>query len=250
MNKILIIIFSLIISINCLEADILKEKYDPKKLEIDRVWFKKLLNGGFILHFRHAERDKWIDVEIYDALETHEYENGVNIKPNTKKLYFANAVCLNDRGKVQARAMGEYLNKIKLPISYVVSSPSCRARQTSELAFNGYDDLNVLLVHRGPYDESGKDHIDKLRNFYKTLPITKGFNVVISGHNSTLHMDMFDNKDEIKAKKFKGGFERLTLEEGGFFVISKSTNINGEIILNLEHQFHNFLLFSRFLNNR
>ena len=24
-----------------------------------------------ILHFRHAERDKWIDVQKYDALESH-----------------------------------------------------------------------------------------------------------------------------------------------------------------------------------
>ena len=31
---------------------------------------QEILKGGYILHVRHAERDKWIDVKIYDAFES------------------------------------------------------------------------------------------------------------------------------------------------------------------------------------
>ena len=36
------------------------------------------MGGGYILHFRHAERDKWIDVQMYDALESDVHNNGNN----------------------------------------------------------------------------------------------------------------------------------------------------------------------------
>ena len=30
--------------------------------EEDNYWSKEIMNGGYILHFRHAARDKWIDI--------------------------------------------------------------------------------------------------------------------------------------------------------------------------------------------
>ena len=39
------------------------------KNENDYYWAKKIMEGGYILHFRHAERDKWIDVVNYDSLD-------------------------------------------------------------------------------------------------------------------------------------------------------------------------------------
>ena len=51
--------------------------------------------------------------------------------------YFSKAVCLNDRGLVQGRAIGEIIKKVNIPYHVVVSSPSCRARQTAKLAFGG-----------------------------------------------------------------------------------------------------------------
>ena len=43
-----------------------------------RYWAEEIIKGGYILHFRHAERDKWIDVHMYDALESEVHENGYN----------------------------------------------------------------------------------------------------------------------------------------------------------------------------
>ena len=106
-----------------------------------------LKEGGYILFFRHAEREKWIDVAMYDALEA-------NHLPNAEDRFYEKAVCLSSKGKIQARAMGEVIRLLNLPVSSVVSSPSCRARQTAELVFGKYDNLNKVLVYKGPFLEN------------------------------------------------------------------------------------------------
>ena len=103
----------------------------------DDYWAREILNGGYILHFRHAERDKWIDVQMYDVLESDLHTNGIDDSRYAENDYFSQAVCLNERGKIQAKAMGEHIQHIGLPISTVVTSVSCRGRQTADLAFGG-----------------------------------------------------------------------------------------------------------------
>ena len=90
-------------------------KYDEVQ-DKDRKWFaqskydetiaKDIPNGGYILFVRHAHREKWIDVTMYDA-----YETLVNVK--AENTYFDKAVCLSSRGKVQAKMMGEFIRKVK-----------------------------------------------------------------------------------------------------------------------------------------
>ena len=184
------------------------------------------MEGGYILHFRHAERDKWIDVTMYDALESDVHDNGLDNGRFAEDDYFDQAVCLNSRGKIQAKAMGEHLKNIKFPIGYIASSVSCRARQTAELAFNGYDSLHRILVHTGPYNELRKNRKESLIDFYKKLTIDNNKNTLISAHNSVVVCEMFVNT---KCPS------KLELEEGGFFVISKTDD--GLI---LDHEFHHF----------
>ena len=117
---------------------------------------KDILNGGYILFFRHAEREKWIDVTKYDAIEML---NGLKAEDE----YFSKAVCLSDRGLVQARAIGEIVKELKLPYHTVVSSPSCRARQTAEIAFGGYDDIKNVFLHYGPFYEDKSEFAQKVK---------------------------------------------------------------------------------------
>ena len=196
--------------------DNLKEKHD--------IWSKKILEGGYILFFRHAERDKWIDVQMYDALETQLKGEKLDSFRFAENEYFANAVCLNKRGKIQAKAMGEVIRFTKLPIGYVVSSPSCRSRQTADLAFGGYDQLEKNLVHKGPYKEIG-DRPKFLEDFIKNLPRSEGKNIIISAHNGVIGEHLFPG--------------RRSLEEGGFYVLSLN---NDKLVL--EHEFNNFRFFS------
>jgi len=192
-------------------------------------WAKEIMNGGYILHFRHAERDKWIDVEMYDALESDHHNNGKNESRYAENDYFSDAVCLNSRGKIQARAMGESLKYINLPIGSVHSSVSCRSRQTADLAFGGYEKLHRILVHKGPYNENETTRVNKLKELYSNFPLEGGKNTIVSAHNSVIDCNMFINN-----KCPKG----LKLEEGGFYVIR-----NTKDGLLFEHEFHNFQLF-------
>ena len=111
---------------------------------------------------RHAERNKWLDTSMYDAAETSEAIRGEN-------EYFADFFCLNKRGNVQAKVMAEHLNHINFPVGYVISSTSCRARQTADIVFGGFDEMKTILVHKGPYKENEKKRIEQLKNLYLSL---------------------------------------------------------------------------------
>lgn len=203
-----------------------QEELDKKNYE----WAKKIMKGGYILSFRHAEREKWIDVVMYDLLDSHIHNKGEDQTRFPENDYFSKAVCLNDRGIVQANAMAEFVNNINIPIGYIITSTSCRARQTADIVFGGYDEMKTILVHKGPYKENEKKRVEKLKNLYLSLPIITGKNTVVSAHNSVVHQGMFENFIQ----------EELFLEEGGFYVISKK---NGK--LRLEHKFFTFSEFSK-----
>ena len=210
----------------------------PYKIsEKDVYWAKEILKGGYILHFRHAERDKWIDVQMYDALESDLHNNGLNESRYAENDYFNRAVCLNDRGKIQAKAIGESLKFIGLPIGAVYSSVSCRARQTAEISFGKYDDLHRILVHKGPYNESEAERVENLKNLYSNFKEVDGKNVIVSSHNGVVNCSMFTNQKTCP--------HNLTLEEGGFYVL-RNTN-NG---LQFEHEFHYFNQFNRVFYGR
>lgn len=212
-----------------------KDLENYKNSKIAYEWSQELLKGGYILFFRHAEREKWIDVQMYDALESDLHNNGLNESRYAENTYFAKAVCLNTRGEVQTKAMQEVIAHSKLPFGYVVSSPSCRARQTANNVFGGYDNLDRILVHRGPYFENMKERNKKLKDFILKLPLETGKNTIVSAHNGVVDNSWFAN---VLSKENNG--PALSLEEGGFYVISKK---DGELIL--EYEFNNFNHFAK-----
>ena len=201
---------------------------EESKTEVDRYWAKEIMNGEYILHFRHAERDKWIDVNMYDIIESELHENGYNESRYAEFDYFKDAVCLNERGVIQATAMGELLSDIKFPIGYIISTPSCRGRQTAEYTFGGYDELDKTLIHRGTFNESEEEHLKDLRELYLNLPVEQGKNTIVSAHNGVIREAMFDSSVLESDDMYK-------LEEGGFYVISSK---DGKLIL--EHRFYSF----------
>jgi len=201
--------------------------------ESDSYWANEILKGGYILHFRHTEREKWQDIYMYDALESDVHQNGKNNSRYAENDYFEKAVCLNSRGKIQAKAIGENLKNFGVPIGHVASSVSCRTRQTADLAFGGYDSQHRILVHGGPYTENEEKRIKLLTEFYKNLPKDKSKNTIVSAHNQVINCKMFVNEKNCPTK--------LTLEEGGFYIIS---NTNQE--LRFEYEFDTF---SHFMKN-
>jgi phosphohistidine phosphatase SixA len=198
----------------------------------DEFWAKKILEGGYILYFRHAERDKYIDVHVYDSLESNFQPKSASGYRLGEQEYFSGAVCLNERGLIQARAIGEVISDVKLPVGKIIVSPSCRARQTASIAFGGFDKIAPVLVHRGVYNEDFDEHKTDVKNFLAQLDVQSEKNTVVIAHNDVIDRVIFSNS-------FNGP-SNIVLEEGGFVVISQG--VDG--VLTLEHTFTNFLNFS------
>ena len=196
----------------------------------DKIWFNEILNNpGYILFFRHAEREKWLDVKFYDAIELED-----NIA--AEESSFSKAVCLSSRGVEQAKMMGEYFKKINLNIKTIVSSPSCRARQTALLALGEINIIENKLVHYGPWNETENFHYQNVRDVLLKVPYEKGKNTIITAHNGVIEERVVD--------KYPAGFT-FDLNEGGFYVIEKYENK-----LIVKHKFNNFHFFSKNILSR
>ena len=192
----------------------------------DKIWADRILNkGGYILYFRHAEREKWIDVASYDALEMLK-------KIDARKSSFSKATCLSSKGLEQAKLMGEIIKIINLKIGVVISSPSCRAKETSLLAFKKVDYYKNYLLHEGPFNENYEKLGQQIRSLFLSMNVKEGKNNIISAHNGviTYHPNLFDENE----------YDDLKLDEGGFLVVEKKNNK-----LIVRHKFYNWNNFSR-----
>ncbi len=193
----------------------------------DRNISKKLLNGGYILFFRHAERYK---AEPHQALQTYDaYELNKDIK--AENSYFSKFVCLNVEGKHQAKFIGEVFKDLKVPVGKVISSPSCRARQTANIAFGKIDFIHNTLVHKSPWFEKDSDFYANVKKVLKKYKPEKNKNIIFTAHNSVLERDVFD---EVFQENLRYG-----IQEGGFYVIKH----DGDKLV-LVHKFKSFLNFS------
>ena len=137
---------------------------------------------------------------------------------------------------IQGRAMGEVIERVNLPIGIVVTSPSCRARQTADLVFGGYDNINHTFMHRGPYLEEEAYLIKKIKEQILKINVENNKNAIISAHNGVIVPEIFD--------KMRINFDN-NLEEGGFYVISKDKGL-----LILEGYFNNFQYFHKEFERR
>lgn len=117
------------------------KKESINQAELNKQWAKNVISGGYILHFRHVQREKLNDVQAFDA---YELKKGID----AEHASFSRAVCLTPQGVEEAKLIGNIFAFEKVRISFVVSSPSCRARQTAMHAFGRIDAINNALLHR------------------------------------------------------------------------------------------------------
>ena len=176
---------------------------------LDRLWAQKVVAGGYVLHFRHAQREKWTDVTAFDA---YELKMGLDASQTT----FDKATCLTPQGVEEAKLIGNVFKITGLDVSEVVSSPSCRARQTALLAFGRIDVVDNSLLHRtAMMREQHSMFARQLRKRIDGMVLKPGQNAVLSGHGGTLS---YDGKIVIDLDETGGIDER---DETGFIVIER-----------------------------
>lgn len=193
----------------------------------DRAWAKKVVAGGYILHFRHAQREKWTDVTAFDA---YELKMGLDASQTT----FDKATCLTPQGIEEAKLIGNVFKITGLSVSQVVSSPSCRARQTALLAFGRIDAIDNALLHRtAMMREQHPLFARQLRKRIDGMVLKPGQNGVLSGHGGTLSYD----RDLVIDIDETGGIDER--DETGFVVIERK---DGKLIA--RHKFKSIRNFA------
>ena len=160
-------------------------------------------------------REKWADVTAYDAIELLENADA------RKKSYYR-AVCLTEKGIEDAKLMNRAFELAGLQVSYVLSSPSCRSRETAIFAFKKIDQIEPSILHRTAQKPS--QHIlmgNKLRKELDKIKIVKSKNIIISGHAGTLDIDYGNGVGIVDKKDIEQMDDRL---ETGIVVIERKNN--------------------------
>jgi phosphohistidine phosphatase SixA len=188
---------------------------------LDKV-ARDIRNGGYILYFRHGNRQKWDSVIAFDI---YEIATGVD----GDKQSFRNAVCLTHQGVEEARMIGKILQLAQVPVKMVLASPSCRAQQTGRLAFGRVDRTSAALAHTPVTNpHNAQAFASELKRVLLSVPAGRGEVTVITAHGNTLenHPDMFTSGSELL---------NPLLQETGFYVIARDS----ENKLRIVQRFHN-----------
>src|SRR5688500_12582170 len=109
----------------------------------DADLMRQLREGGYVLYLRHASTDM--------------SRNDANMKSYEG---CASRRDLTDAGRAEARAIGEHVRRLQIPIGEVLASPFCRTMDTARLAFGRAQATNE--VRGGPVQASRYEALQKL----------------------------------------------------------------------------------------
>jgi len=204
----------------------------------NRFWAKEIVKGGYILHFRHGNRHRYIqttrtpetDVTSFDAVSLR-----LGLKGEDED--FGKVTCLTEEGKIEATLVGRAFKILKIKVGEVLSSPSCRARQTAFIAFGTEGKIVNSILHRtAVMKEQHKDFAKNLRKHIMEIKMIPGSNAILSGHVGTLdfNSDILFDKVEIKDPMYDR-------DDIGFVIIERTKNDK----LIARYMFKNFAEFSR-----
>jgi hypothetical protein len=136
----------------------------PVSAEPDAALLASLRQGGYVLYLRHTSTD----FSQNDA-KMKSYQDCANQRN------------LTERGRDEARALGEHVRRLKIPIGEVLASPFCRTMETARLAFGKADSTNE--ARGGPADAARYEPLKKLLS----SPVPAGANRVISSHGNPFY---------------------------------------------------------------
>jgi|SRR6185295_7680073 len=128
---------------------------------------RSLREGGYVFYLRHASTDF--------------SQNDAGMKSYEDCAGQRN---LTDKGRGEARAIGEHVKRLGIPVGSVLASPFCRTMETARLAFGKAQAMNE--VRGGPARPDDPARYDPLRKLLGT-PVPKGSNAVIVSHGNPFY---------------------------------------------------------------
>lgn len=126
-----------------------------------------LRGGGLILYFRHTSTDFGQNDDAMSGYEDCTRQRN-----------------LTDRGRDEARRIGDAIKRLAIPIGDVLASPFCRTRETAQLIFGRA--TVAPAVRGGPARPDSDDRYAELRKLLSTPP-RSGSNLAIASHGNPFH---------------------------------------------------------------
>ena len=120
--------------------------------------------GGYVIFFRHTATDFSQNDDQMTGYEDCATQRN-----------------LTDKGRSDARAIGEALRALSIPSGEVLASPFCRTRETAQLIF-GRATVSAA-VRGGPAQPDPPGRYGALRELLST-PVARGSNLVIVSHGN------------------------------------------------------------------
>ena len=119
--------------------------------------------GGHVLYFRHADTDHSQNDQRMTSVEDCTTQRN-----------------LSEPGREHARALGDAIHALGIPIGPVLASPLCRTVETAMLAF-GAARKSPAVREGGPLPPGRPGRFPTLRALLST-PVAPGTNTVVVGH--------------------------------------------------------------------
>jgi len=119
--------------------------------------------GGHVLYFRHADTDHSQNDQRMTSVEDCTTQRN-----------------LSEPGREHARALGDAIHALGIPIGPVLASPLCRTVETAMLAF-GAARKSPAVREGGPLPPGRPGRFPALRALLST-PVAPGTNTVVVGH--------------------------------------------------------------------
>ena len=135
----------------------------------DKKLLKQLRKGNMVIYLRHTTTE----VDYADQADPD-----MNLKDcSTQRM-------LNDQGKAEAAAIGAGFEANDILIGKVITSQYCRAKETADIAFGGYDKVDKNLNFL-PYEDYTDEQLDIYHDRVAPM-LSKGHkkgNKIIVGHD-------------------------------------------------------------------
>lgn len=153
---------------------------------------ERLREGGLVVYLRHAATDRSKeDAGVIDLDDCSTQRN------------------LDERGRDQARAIGEAFDALGIPVGEVRTSEYCRARETAELAFGDAVDEPTLTGFPGEGDPGYEERLAATRALLRAAPGSG--NTVLVAHIKNIEAAAGISIEEGELAVFRPGDEVVHL---------------------------------------
>jgi hypothetical protein len=132
--------------------------------EPDPALVQKLRQGGYVVYVRHASTDFSQNDSRMTSFEDCSSQRN-----------------LTDKGRAEARRLGQFIKDFKIPIGAIYASPFCRTMETARLAFG--EPKPTSEARGGPSRPDDPARYEPLKKLLGARPAA-GANNVISSHGN------------------------------------------------------------------